>query len=182
MHVICVDRKLRRDLHIPPRPPAPPPPPPPPPPLMKSCLCQASPRVNLTLGGPSPPHRLSHLSFKSGLDLLLHTPFSLILCILSRQSFFFFFFLIWKSSSGRFKRHKDERAALKKNVSTSSHAGEVVNSNPYSVDAYVQKKKKIRGGNYHDKTCIALITCDIMRVKNLHHKGAKTSAKRMERY
>ena len=90
MHVICVDRKLRRDLHIPPPPPAPPPPPPPP--LMKRCLCQASPRVNLTLGGPSPPHRLSHLSFKSGLDLLLHTPFSLILCILSRQSFFFFFF------------------------------------------------------------------------------------------
>lgn len=61
------------------------------------------------------------------------------------QAIFFFFFLIWKSSSGRFKRHKDERAALKKNVSTSSHTGEVVNSNPYSVDAYVQKKRGEEG-------------------------------------
>lgn len=51
-----------------------------------------------------------------------------------------------------------------------------------TVSTHTFKKKKIRGGNYHDKTCIALITCDIMRVKNLHHKGAKTSAKRMERY
>ena len=34
----------------------------------------------------------------------------------------------------------------KKNVSTSSHTGDVVNSNPYSVSAYVQKKKKNKRG------------------------------------
>lgn len=144
---------------------------------MKKCLCQASPRVNLTHSRPYLPHRLSHLHSKVTW-ILLHTSILTYPCIFNLWKKKYSIFLIWKSSSGRFKRHKDERVGFK-NLSTSHTQG--VNSNTTGSVGFTKKRR-----NYHDKT---LIIPDRMHVMNLHHKGcnlhflhSQTTAKRTECY
>lgn len=99
MHVICVDRNLQRDLH---------------PPAAPQWSGSARLFQGLTWHGVVLPSTQTLSSpFKGGLNSSSHSTLTYP-CIWSKQSPpKKIHFLIWKSSSGRFERHKDERVGFK---------------------------------------------------------------------
>lgn len=95
MHVICVDRKLRRDLHARPD--------------QENASAGLRPQLTWCTAVPPAAHNLSS-SFKSDLDSPSHsTRASFCPGNLRKNNNFW----IWKSSSARFKGQEDERVGFK---------------------------------------------------------------------